>query len=189
MWCWTFTFFSIYSIFFYFQTMLLITILAFHTTFTNKKFIKCLIMEGVKIFSDSQQNSNSKFFKFLSIKIIFFDFIVIILNCIGGWAYSEDANEKYLAFATLFMAHISYFVTNSFSFILTIIRFEFHEINLNLQLNVLQENKLELLKDFQAYRHLCLYCKQVVHIFSNVLIANFFYSFTTSLAGVSLKKA
>lgn len=177
-------------------SLLAMTSLFYYTILTNKASMMRLINEGIQIFKDigqvqnviaseADKNEDEKTFKLFLTKLII-DHIVLIMEIIICYKREFKAiYEDFLTVSSYTMNFLSYSITNSFVFILILIQWRFRQINRNMIVDIMQEDTLKFSQDTQLHRKLKTFFEDIVRIFSKICIANFLFSFATTLSGVS----
>jgi hypothetical protein len=174
-------------------SLFLMTGVAFYIAVTRKKSIQNLINEGIVLYKSirhdnikvqlkEEENKKLKFFVFKFI----IDHIVLLLNITFLQSDSTLSIEgRILTMICFTMNVISYFITNAFVYLLTLVLVEVEKINYNIAVNIGRDNHLlSFARNVQAHRRARLYCEKVVKMFSKICITNLLYAFTTTLSGV-----
>lgn len=177
-----------------FCSLFLMTGVAFCTAVTRKKSIQNLINEGIRLYKAIRHDDikvrtkeeENKQLKFFSLKFIL-DHMVLLTNIVYLHSGStlNSIEGRILTTISFTMHVISYFITNAFVYLLTLLFVEVEQINHNIAVNIGRDNHLlSFAKDVQAHRQARLYCEKVVKMFSQICITNLLYAFATTLSGV-----
>lgn len=180
-----------------YTSLIIMTGLFYFAVTINKKTIQNLIIEGFCISKDARgkvqkaTDKGTEEYEHKSLKIFSIKFIIdhIVLTS-GMIVFSQtilQLQARILALICFLMSFISYFITNSFIFIMLLIQYKFRAINRNMKADIMHEDNLSFAQDVQAHRTLRFFCEKIVKVFSKIFIANFLYQFATTLSSVSQK--